>query len=59
MDAQRVQDIMDSSEMVNVTLNGEGIYIEHVDRKNGKATVHPLDNPDQKQSVQVSNLIEH
>ncbi|GER66576.1 hypothetical protein BpJC7_01540 [Weizmannia acidilactici] len=59
MDIQRAQEIMNSSEMVNVTLNGERIYIEHVDRQKGTATVHLLDKPDEKMSVSVTNLLEH
>ena len=58
MDAQRAQEIMSSTEMVNVTYNGEKVYIEHVDQGVGKATVHPLDNPEQKQSVSVNELME-
>jgi small acid-soluble spore protein H (minor) len=44
--------------MINVTYNGESIYIEHVDEQNGKATIHPLDEPNNKQSVSVTNLRE-
>jgi len=31
--------------MANVTYNGEGIYVEHVDEQNGTATTHSLDEP--------------
>ncbi|WNB90721.1 small acid-soluble spore protein H [Bacillus sp. NEB1478] len=58
MDAQRAQEICSSSEMANVTCNGEQIYIEHVDQETGKATIHSLNNPEQKQSVDVSSLNE-
>lgn len=59
MDAQRAQEISFSPNMVNVTCNGERVYIEHVDQQKGKATIHPLDEPTKKQSVSVSSLEEH
>ncbi|WP_093042723.1 small acid-soluble spore protein H [Thalassobacillus cyri] len=58
MNAQRAQDIAFSSDMVQVTYNGESVYIEHVDETSGTATIHPLNNPEQKQSVPVDNLQE-
>lgn len=59
MDAQRAQEISSSSTMANVTYNGQSIYIEHVDQQNGTATIHPLDEPNNKQNVTVSSLEEH
>ncbi|MEQ6377992.1 H-type small acid-soluble spore protein [Bacillaceae bacterium S4-13-56] len=58
MDAQRAQDISNQQEMMPVTYNGEAIYIEHVDRVHGMATIHPLNNPGNKQSVSVTSLEE-
>ncbi|QGQ44574.1 small acid-soluble spore protein H [Metabacillus sediminilitoris] len=58
MDSQRAQEIASSATMANVTYNGQNIYIEHVDQQNGTATIHPLDNPNEKQSVSVSSLNE-
>lgn len=58
MDAQRAQEIANSSTMANVICNGTRIYIEHVDQQNGTATIHPLDEPNQKQNVSISSLIE-
>ncbi|WP_445489800.1 small acid-soluble spore protein H [Niallia sp. 03133] len=58
MDVQRAQVISGLETMANVTYNGKRIYIEHVDQQNGTATIHPLDEPNTKQSVSVSNLIE-
>jgi small acid-soluble spore protein H (minor) len=55
MDSQRAQEIASSATMANVTYNGQNIYIEHVDQQNGTATIHPLDNPNEKQSVSVSS----
>ncbi|WP_338472271.1 small acid-soluble spore protein H [Niallia sp. XMNu-256] len=58
MDAKRAQEIVSSQQMINVTYNGKSIYIEHVDQGNGVATIHPLNDPNQKQSVPVTNLTE-
>jgi small acid-soluble spore protein H (minor) len=58
MNAQRAQEISSSPMMANVTCNGESVYIEHVDQQNGIATIHPLDEPNNKQSVSVTSLNE-
>ncbi|KOR80260.1 small acid-soluble spore protein H [Bacillus sp. CFBP 13597] len=58
MNAQRAEEIASSPNMVNVTYNEERIYIEHVDEQNGTATIHPLDDPNKKQSVSVTSLQE-
>ncbi|MBB5171974.1 small acid-soluble spore protein H [Texcoconibacillus texcoconensis] len=58
MDAQRAQEIVSTQDMINVVYNGDKVFIEHVDESEGKATVHPLDNPEQKQSVSVNDLKE-
>ena len=58
MDIERAQELMMSAEMVHVTYNDEKIYIEHVDRDEGLATIHPLDKPEEKLSVPVSELVE-
>ena len=58
MNGQRAQEIASSPIMANVTYNGEGIYIEHVDEQNGTARIHSLDDPNNKQSVSVTSLYE-
>ncbi|WP_053220080.1 small acid-soluble spore protein H [Virgibacillus senegalensis] len=58
MDTQRAQEITSSASMVDVTYNGGKVYIEHVDQDAGKATIHPLDNPESKQSVNIEELLE-
>ncbi|WML42645.1 small acid-soluble spore protein H [Neobacillus sp. PS3-40] len=58
MNAQRAQEISSSPTRANVTYNGESIYIEHVDKQNGTATIHSLNEPNNKQSVSVTNLNE-
>jgi len=58
MDAQRAQEIASSAIMASVTYNGESIYIEHVDQQKGTATIHPLDEPNNKQSISITSLNE-
>lgn len=58
MDAKKAQEIAFSPTMTNVTYNGQKVYIEHVDQEAGKATVHPLDQPDLKESVSIEDLME-
>ncbi|OLO39245.1 H-type small acid-soluble spore protein [Alkalihalophilus pseudofirmus] len=58
MDAQRAQQISSSPDMANVMYNGQQVYIEHVDQNNGTATIHPINDPNQKQSIPVNNLME-
>jgi small acid-soluble spore protein H (minor) len=59
MNTQRAQEIAASPVMANVTYNGVPIYIEQVDEQNGTAIIHPLNEPNNKQQVSVSSLIEH
>lgn len=58
MDAKRAQEIADSPKMANVTYNGNRVYIEHVDQGSNTATVHPLNDPSSKLSVEITNLHE-
>ncbi len=58
MNTQRAQKIASSPIMANVTYNGEGIYIRHVDEQNGTATIHSPDEPNNKQSVSLTSLNE-
>jgi len=59
MNVQRAKEIAASPVMAHVTYNGVPIYIEQVDEENGTATIHPLDQPENKQNVSVSSLKEH
>lgn len=58
VEAQRAQEISSSQSIVSVLYNGTPVYIEHVDRSNGLATIHPLENPSSKQSVSIAELTE-
>lgn len=58
MDPKRAEEIRNAEEMVNVTYNGEQVYIEHVDESAGYATVHPINDKHNKLSVALSDLNE-
>ncbi|WP_026771549.1 MULTISPECIES: H-type small acid-soluble spore protein [Sediminibacillus] len=58
MDVQRAQEITSSEMMVDVTYKGGKVYIEHVDQGAGMATIHPLEEPESKQSVRLEDLLE-
>jgi len=58
MNAQRAQEIMNTDQMVSVMYHGDKVYIEHVDRNVNKATIHPIDHPEEKHSVSVDELME-
>ena len=59
MNTMRAQEIADSPVMAHVTLNGERVYIQHVDGDNETARVYPLDDPSNEQNVHLSELEEH
>lgn len=58
MDPKRAEEIRNSEDMVHVTYNGEPVYIEHVDKSAGYATVHPINDKHNKLSVALSELNE-
>ncbi|ULL14036.1 small acid-soluble spore protein H [Paenibacillus sp. H1-7] len=59
MNKLRAQEIAAAPVMVNVTCDGVPIYIQHVDEHNETATIYPLGQPEQEQTVQLSSLQEH
>ena len=59
MDAVRAQEIVMIPDMVHVTYQGQKVFIEHVDVDQELATIHPLDNPEEKISVSIDQLVEH
>lgn len=59
MDKRRAKEIVSSPIMVNVTYNGTSIYIENVDENNATADIHPINQPNNKQEVALTSLIEH
>lgn len=58
MNSQRAKEIVSSPTMVDVTLNGVPIYIQHVDEKNETARIFPLGEPENEQDVSLSELNE-
>ncbi|WP_342438601.1 H-type small acid-soluble spore protein [Paenibacillus sp. FSL L8-0436] len=58
MDVQRAKAIYDSKEMISVHLDGEPVWIEHVDAGNGMATVQVGSRPTNTHTVGVERLEE-
>lgn len=58
MDKQRAQEIAASPKMVNVTCQGEPIYIQHVNDESETARVYPLGSPENEKEVALSDLKE-
>lgn len=59
MNKQRAQEIAASPVMVNVTFNDVPVYIQHVEENNETARIYPLGEPQQEQTVPLSDLREH
>ena len=59
MDARRAKEIVSSPVMADVTYNGESIYIDSVDERNGTAQIHAIDEPYIFQDVPLKSLSEH
>ena len=59
MDNRRAAEIASSPIMTNVTYNGMSIYIKNVDEDNGTADIHPINQPENRQEVAISSLVEH
>ncbi|CAM4407076.1 small acid-soluble spore protein H [Paenibacillus phoenicis] len=58
MDSQRAKEIVASPTMVNVTYDGEPVYIQHVDEKKETARIYPLGQPENEKEVPLSQLNE-
>jgi small acid-soluble spore protein H (minor) len=58
MDVKRAKDIYASKDTVPVHLDGEPVWIEHVDADNGMATVQVGSRPDNTRTVGVDRLEE-
>jgi len=58
MDSKRAKEICASPHMANVTHVGVPIYIDSVSADKGTANIHPLSEPDDHQTVNVSSLTE-
>lgn len=58
MDRNRAVEIASSPEMIDVTYNGQRIYIEDVNAAKDMASVHYLNQPHYSQEVQLTQLVE-
>jgi small acid-soluble spore protein H (minor) len=58
VEAYRAKEISDSPEMLIVSYFGVPVFIEHVNLGAGTARIHPLDRPDEEQTVPVDVLTE-
>jgi len=58
MDAKRAKAIYDSKDTIAVSLDGEPVWIEHVDEANGMATVQVGSDPLNTHTVSVDRLKE-
>lgn len=59
MNQNRAKKIVSSPTMVDVSYNGTPIYIDSVNSIKGTATIHPLEQPGDRQEVLLTNLVEH
>lgn len=59
MNKQRAQEISKSTEMANVTYEGQQVYIQHVDLERETARIYPLAQRENEQEVPVNALMEH
>ncbi|WNS41233.1 H-type small acid-soluble spore protein [Paenibacillus sp. MMS20-IR301] len=58
MDVKRAKDIYASKDSIAVHLDGQPVWIEHVDGDNGMATVQVGSRPDNTVTVGVDRLEE-
>lgn len=58
MDIQRAKAIASSPDMVNVTNDNSPVYMEKVNDSNQTCAIHYLNQPEKKEIVPLSNLIE-
>ncbi len=58
MDIKRAKEITTLPDMVDVTYNGDLIYIENVNPDKNTASIHALDHPSNSREVHVTQLVE-
>jgi len=58
MEARRAKEIFESADTFKVQLDGQPVWIEHVDEANGMATVQIGQKPVQTKTVSVDRLQE-
>lgn len=58
MNKQRAKEIRESENLINVTYNGDPIYIQNVNENNETADVYELENPQKHHQVSIDELEE-
>ncbi len=58
MDKERAEQISSSPEMIDVTYNGDLVYIEKVNATKDTASIHSLNQPQNTREVNVTQLVE-
>ncbi|MBP1754687.1 MAG: small acid-soluble spore protein, H-type [Firmicutes bacterium] len=58
MNKERAEQISSSPEMVDVTYNGNSVYIEKVHPTKETVSIHLLNQPQNTQEVHVTQLVE-
>ncbi|MDY0409683.1 H-type small acid-soluble spore protein [Virgibacillus soli] len=58
MDIDRLQEIMQSAQLVNISFHGIPVYIQEINLENQTATVFPLDEMENEQIVDLNGLYE-
>jgi small acid-soluble spore protein H (minor) len=58
MDVQRAKEIVNSTDSIEVHLNGQSVWIDSVDATAQTATVHTQGSNTQSKSVRVQELTE-
>ncbi len=58
MDKKRAKEIASSPEMINVSYNGDSIYIEDINPTKDYASIHLLNQPEFSQEVHLTQLVE-
>lgn len=58
MDIQRAQQILETTDIVNVQFNGQSVWIDSVDIESDSVKVHSMDNDAERKSVSPGQLEE-
>jgi len=59
LDAIRAIEIISDPNLIDVVYNESHIYIQNVNKQNGTASIYHLENPENKQEVSLSDLVEN
>lgn len=58
MDKRRASEITASQDMIDVTYNGNLVYIENINPTKDAASIHLLNQPENSQEVHLTQLVE-